>query len=38
MFDLSIFRRTLGQSAAFCRLLAPLTALGAEGGTLHGTV
>src|ERR1700722_12730177 len=39
MFDLSIFRRTLGSPLLLLSLLvAPLTALGAEGGTLHGTV
>ena len=47
MFDLSIFRRTLGSPLLLLSLLlaplvepfvAPKTALGAEGGTLHGTV
>src|SRR5258708_22806612 len=35
MFDLSIFRRTL---LLLSLLVSALTALGAEGGTLHGTV
>jgi len=35
MFDLSIFRRTL---LLLSLLVSPLTALGVEGGTLHGTV